>query len=144
MTRRIPSPATAPTPLPTLASLLAAGTLAQGCAPVECGDARIDEVRAHGPRGVAALRAGRVREGLREVAVASGALPHSATRVGPVQAPGAEAVVTPQPVTTQPVPTPEPTMAPGQMMVVTPRPPPRREALRGDVQAVGPEPVESR
>lgn len=118
MRRRLPSPASARSTLPTLASLLAAGTLVEGCAHVECGEERIDEVRAHGPRGVSSLREGRVRDGLREIAVASGVLGHSATQVEPVHAAGAEAPVTVAPVTS----TPEPVLAPGQMMVVTPQP----------------------
>ena len=49
--RRRPSPASSHNAIPTLASLVAGAGLAQGCAPVMCGEQRADEVLAHGPRG---------------------------------------------------------------------------------------------
>lgn len=118
MRRRLPSPATAQTVIPTLASLLAGAALVEGCAHVECGEQRADEVRAHGPRGTEALRRGELRQGLREVAVAAGLVAH-----GPATVPETTPAGAPVPVTPQPPPPPE-VMAPGQMAVVTPQPPP--------------------
>ena len=112
--RRKPTPAPAPTTLPTLATMLAVGALVEGCAHVECGDERVDEVRAHGPRAVESLRAGQVRDGLRQVAVATGLVGHVATRVEPVRTAGAVA-----PVTLEPTHPTDTIPAPGQMAVVT-------------------------
>lgn len=146
--RRKPTPAPAPSTLPTLATMLAVGALVEGCAQVECGDERVDELRAHGPRAVESMRAGRGLEGLREVAVATGLVGHVATRVEPVRTAGAIA-----PVTLEPSTQPSDTMpAPGQMAVVTPQPevtppppPPPREhrppTVRRDPFVRGPDPV---
>lgn len=150
MPPRRPAPARSSTSLPSLATLLATAAVAEGCAPVECGGERIDELAAHGPRGAASLGRGNVSQGLREIAIAVGALPHH-TRVPPISMGGA-----PPPVTQTPVPTPQiqppggvsavdpapvDVAAPseGSVRVVSPAPPPER-APRGDVRPVTPTP----
>jgi hypothetical protein len=104
-------------PIPTLAAVLAGAAASPGCAPVECGETRADELRAHGSVSVDALREGRVRAGLREIAVATGALRHGATQVPEVHGPGEAPAVTPMPV-----PVPEPVTARGRVATVGPSP----------------------
>lgn len=81
-------------PIPTLAAMLAGAAAAQGCAHIECGESRVDELRAHGGASVDALRDGRVRDGLREIAVATGVRAHSTTQVPEVHRPGESPAVT--------------------------------------------------
>jgi hypothetical protein len=95
--RRRPSPASSHNAIPTLASLVAGAGIAQGCAPVECGPQRADEVRVHGPRGTEALRRGDLGDAVREVAIAAGLVRHGATQVFETRTAGAVEVVTPQP-----------------------------------------------
>lgn len=94
--RRRPSPASSHNAIPTLASLVAGAGLAQGCAPVMCGEQRADEVRAHGPRGTEALRRGDLRDAVREVALAAGLARHGDTRVLETRTGGVPEPVTPQ------------------------------------------------
>lgn len=94
--RRRPSPAPSHNAIPTLASLVAGAGIAQGCAPLECGEQRADEVRVHGPRGTEALRRGELGDAAREVAIAAGLLRHGATRVFETRTAGAAEPVTPQ------------------------------------------------
>lgn len=124
---RKPVTATVTRPIPTLAALLAGAAAAEGCAHVECGETRADELRAHGPASVDALRQGRVRDGLREIAVAAGARPHDATQVPEVRGPGEVPAVTTVP---EPLPLPPTTTRP-----IT---------ARGRVRSVGPSPVQPR
>lgn len=137
MPPRRPVPATAGRPLPSLLSLLAGGTLVEGCAPVECGTARIDEVAAHGPRGAESLSRGDLRQGLQEVAIAVGALPHQTTDLSGIAVGGA-----PPPVTVAPTAAEGPNpRAPGGRRPTTPAPvetPP--EHSEGGVRQVRPHP----
>ncbi len=96
MPPRRPTPARSSTSLPSLATILATAAVAEGCAPMECGGERIDELAAHGPRGAEALGRWNVSQGLREVAVAVGALRHD-TRVPSVSVGGAPAARDPDP-----------------------------------------------
>lgn len=125
---RKPVTATVTRPIPTLAALLAGAAAAEGCAHVECGETRADELRAHGPTSIDALRQGRVRDGLREIAVAAGARPHDATQVPEVHRPGeAPAVTTAPPPPLSPLPLPEtshPITARGRVRSVGPSPAP--------------------
>jgi hypothetical protein len=159
MPPRRPSPAPRSSSLPTLASLLATAAVAEGCAPMECGGERIDELAAHGPRGAESLGRGNVSQGLREIAIAVGALPHN-TRVGTISVGGAPPPVTQTPVTPQPQiqppggisavdPAPVVPEAPseGSMRIVRPTPPnapqppsPHGVASRGDIRRVTPTP----
>lgn len=137
-------------PIPSLLTFVAGVAAVEGCAPVECGGERIDELAAHGPSGAEALRRGELRSGLRQVAVAAGILPHSATRVDLVTPGGA-----PPPVTETPVqppggisiagptqPPPEPRIEPeGGIRAVTPTPPPSQN-LRGGRRPASAEPRE--
>lgn len=95
--RRRPSPAPSHNAIPTLASLVAGAGIATGCAPVECGPQRADEVRVHGPRGTEALRRGDLGGAAREVAIAAGLVRHGATQVFETRTAGAVGPVTPQP-----------------------------------------------
>ncbi len=94
--RRRPSPAPSHNAIPTLASLVAGAGIVQGCAPVECGEQRADEVRVHGPRGTEALRRGDLGDAAREVAIAAGLVRHGATRVVEMRSAGIAVPVTPQ------------------------------------------------
>lgn len=118
---RKPVAAVVARPIPSLAAMLAGAAAAQGCAHIECGESRVDELRAHGPAGVQALRDGRVRDGLHQIAVASGAVAHSPTQVPEVHRPGEAPAVT---VTPPASPVDEPPMT-----------------ARGRVASVGPSPV---
>lgn len=119
---RKPVTATVARPIPTLAALLAGAAASQGCAHIECGESRADELRAHGPGGVQALREGRVRQGIREIAVAAGAVSHTQTQVPEVHRPGEAPAVT---VTPPVSPVDEPPIT-----------------ARGRVASVGPSPVQ--
>ena len=119
---RKPVAAVVARPIPTLAAMLAGAAAAQGCAHVECGESRVDELRAHGDASVDALRDGRVRDGLREIAVATGVRAHSSTQVPEVHRPGESPAVT---VTSPASPRDEPPMT-----------------ARGRVASVGPSPVQ--
>lgn len=79
--RRRPSPAPSHNAIPTLASLVAGAGLVQGCAPAVCGEQPADEVRAHGPRGIEALRQGELGDAVREIAIAAGFVRHPVTRL---------------------------------------------------------------
>ncbi len=121
--RRRPSPAPSHNAIPTLASLVAGAGIAQGCAPVECGEQRADEVRAHGPRGTEALRRGALGDAVREVALAAGLVRHGDTRVIETRTGGV-----PEPVTLQ-LPQPDEGMPrPESRRRVLSPPPPRDEA----------------
>lgn len=159
MSPRRPTAARSTTSLPSLATLLATAAVAEGCAPMECGGERIDELAAHGPRGAEALGRGNVSQGLREVAIAVGAIRHDThapsiavggapppvtqTPVPPpqIQPPGGIAAVNPAP------PTPLDAPSEGSVRVVTPAPQPHvrpshGSATRGDVRRVTPTPRE--
>ncbi|MEZ4391333.1 MAG: hypothetical protein R3A48_09580 [Polyangiales bacterium] len=126
MRPRSPKPATSSSPLPSLVTLLAGVAAVEGCAPVTCGNERVDELAAHGPRSTDALRRGELRDGLREVAVAVGLLPHGATRIDTVTPGGA-----PPPITVTPVPEPAP-QPPGGIRAAAPAPiePPSEGGMR--------------
>lgn len=116
-----PSPAVMSTTLPPLSALLAAVGAAPGCAPIECGSARVDELGAHGPEALASFKRGALLAGLREVATAAGWSAHSATRREQGSgnlSPGAMMVVDPVPATP-----PRPPDADAGASVVTPPPP---------------------
>lgn len=128
---RKPVTATVTRPIPTLAALLAGAAVSQGCAHIECGESRADELRAHGPGGVQALRDGRVRQGLQEIAVAAGALSHAHTQVPEVHRPGEAPAVTVTPPVS-PVDEP-PITARGRVASVGPSPVQPPSAVRPDV-----------
>lgn len=132
MRPRSPKPATSSSPLPSLVTLLAGVAAVEGCAPVACGGERVDELAAHGPRSTDALRRGELRDGLREVAIAVGLLPHGATRIDNVTPGGA-----PPPVTQTPThePTPQP---PGGIRAAAPAP--IEPAPEGGMMEVNPTP----
>ncbi|MFO0627702.1 MAG: hypothetical protein U0325_18990 [Polyangiales bacterium] len=133
MSPRRPAPARSSTSLPSLATLLATAAVAEGCAPVECGAERIDELAAHGPRGAESLGRGNVAQGLREIAVAVGAVRHE-THAPPIALGGA-----PPPVTQTPVPTPQ-IQPPGGIGAVAPTPVEDPSPPEGSVRAVRPTP----
>ncbi|MFO0624031.1 MAG: hypothetical protein U0325_00320 [Polyangiales bacterium] len=109
-------------PIPTLAAMLAGAAAAQGCAHVECGETRGDELRAHGAASVDALRQGRVLDGLREIAVATGVRPHQTTHVPEVHRPGEAPAVAPQPLPLPPRLGPLTGRARGRVAIVDPTP----------------------
>lgn len=133
MSPRRPTPARSSTSLPSLATILATAAVAEGCAPVECGGERIDELAAHGPRGAEALGRGNVSQGLREVAIAVGAIRHG-THVPSVSVGGA-----PPPVTQTPVPPPQ-IQPPGGVSAVDPAPAEVDAPSEGSVRVVTPAP----
>lgn len=133
--RRRPTPAPSHNAIPTLASLVAGAGLAQGCAPVACGEQRADEVRVHGPRGTEALRRGDLGDAVREVALAAGLERHGDTRVLETRTAGAVEVVTPQPP-----PTDEGMPRPGSRRRVW-SPPPRDEVTPPPPPPQGPPPA---
>lgn len=109
--------------IPTLATLLAVGGLAPGCADPVCGATRADELEAHGADGLRAARNGEPSAALQEIALALGLVRHGAVaRIPHPMAAGAVPVVQPQgstvPMTLDP-PGPPPS---GGMRAVTPTP----------------------
>lgn len=133
MSQRSPRPALTSRPLPTLAGLLAGAAALEGCAPIECGGARADELAAHGPQGAEALGRGELRRGLHEVAVAVGLVPHTATHVPPIAMGGAPPLVTQTPLQIQP---------PGGISAVTPEPPQDPPLAEGQIRRVTTTPAE--
>jgi hypothetical protein len=118
---RTPHPALESLPrLPTLAALLTAAA-APGCADPVCGATRADELEAHGPRTVQALRGAAPGQALRELGIALGLQRHESTRVPRVEAAGAAPPVLPTP----PEPPPERTLRPAGAAPVVRPPPPR-------------------
>ena len=145
---------------PSLVAVIAGGALVPACHAPECGDARADELTAHGPASLRALRRGETSAALHEIGVALGVAAHGRTQpaVGgampiaspaptmpvaqppapPVDPPiltmGEPATVGPAPVVTPPPAAPRPTTRP------TTRPDPSRSPNRGGARRVLPQP----
>ncbi|MBI5515166.1 MAG: hypothetical protein HY909_15425 [Deltaproteobacteria bacterium] len=121
MTRRRPQPARTPHTIPLLASLSALLGVGAGCETASCGT-RADELQHHGATAARALRQGSATEGLRQVGVATGLLPHAPSVViAPVQqVPSVGPGPAPPPSSV-----PEPMLTLGEPVAVTPVPPPR-------------------
>lgn len=127
---RTPRPAAGDARFPSLALVLAGGALVPACADPACGEARGDELEAHGSAGVRAARQGQGAEALREIGVALGVVAHPATTRRDVIAPAGA----PPPVElTPPVVAPPPVTPDGGGS--SPRVQPR-----GGVRAIDPRP----
>jgi hypothetical protein len=109
---------------PSLVAVIAGGALVPACHAPECGDARADELTAHGPASLRALRRGETSAALHEIGVALGVAAHGRTQpaVG-----GAMPIASPAP----PMPVAQPPAAPVDPPILT----------MGEPATVGPAPV---